>query len=157
MGQNPKFQCLLDREFPEFFKTHLTFISRLFYKASRSLWTKAQVLLSGAVHSFNLWHCLSLYIPITCDIVCLCTLLSPAVLSVPVHYYRLRYCLSLYIPFICEIVCPCTFLHLCNGLSLYIPWLMDSDKHTNGWREFYKVTNGMYSGQTLQVHYKVEN
>ena len=40
----------MDREFPEFFKTHLTFISRLFFKASWSLWTKAQVLLTGAVH-----------------------------------------------------------------------------------------------------------
>ena len=39
----------MDREFPEFFKTHLTFISRLFFKASRSLGTKVQVLLSGAV------------------------------------------------------------------------------------------------------------
>ena len=39
----------MDREFPEFFKTPLTSISRLFFKASRSLWTKAQVLLSGAV------------------------------------------------------------------------------------------------------------
>ena len=47
--QNRKFQCLLYREFPEFFKTHLTFISRFIFKASRSLWTKRQVLLWEAV------------------------------------------------------------------------------------------------------------
>ena len=31
------------------------------------------------------------------------------------------------------------------------------DRHTNGSTEFYKCTNGMYRGQTLQVHYKVRN
>ena len=35
-----KFQCLSNREFPEFFKTHPTYISRSILKGSRSLQTK---------------------------------------------------------------------------------------------------------------------
>ena len=37
-------QCLLNREFPEFFKTHPTFICRSIFKASRSFQTKPATL-----------------------------------------------------------------------------------------------------------------
>ena len=37
LGKNTKFLCSLDRKFPEFFKTHPTFICSLFMKASRSI------------------------------------------------------------------------------------------------------------------------
>ena len=38
-----KFQCLSNREFPEFFKTHPTYISRSILKGSRSLQTKPAI------------------------------------------------------------------------------------------------------------------
>ena len=39
---------------------------------------------------------------------------------------------------------------------MYKPYIVDSDRLTNGSVEFYKCTNRMYGGQTFQLHYKVE-
>ena len=49
MVQIEKSQCLLNREFPEFFKTHPTFIFRSKFKASRTLKLKRRVLLPTIV------------------------------------------------------------------------------------------------------------
>ena len=74
--------------------------------------------------------------------------------------------------YICQncIFCPCTYpsgselmelectktdiYHTCNVCPCTNP---DQDGITNGRTEFYKCTNGMYRGQTLQGHYKVKN
>ena len=42
-GKNTKFLCSLDWKFPEFFKTHRTFICSSLFRASRSLWTLTSV------------------------------------------------------------------------------------------------------------------
>ena len=42
-GKNIKFLCSLDWKFPEFSKTHPTFICSSLFKASRSLWTQKSV------------------------------------------------------------------------------------------------------------------
>ena len=43
LGENTKFLCSLDWNFPEFFKTHPTFICSSFLRASRSLRTQTSV------------------------------------------------------------------------------------------------------------------
>ena len=43
LGKNTKFLCSLDWKFPEFFKTHPTFVCSFLLKASRSFWTLTSV------------------------------------------------------------------------------------------------------------------
>ena len=43
LGKITKFLCSLEWKFPEFFKTHPTFICSSLFKASRSLWTQRGV------------------------------------------------------------------------------------------------------------------
>ena len=49
-GKNTKFLCSLDWKFPEFFKTHPTFICSSLFRASRSLWTLTSVFLGHPVY-----------------------------------------------------------------------------------------------------------
>ena len=55
MVQIEKSQCLLNREFPKFFKTHPTFIFRSNFKACRSLKPKGPVYLSALVDIFKVF------------------------------------------------------------------------------------------------------
>ena len=55
LAKNTKFLCPLDWKFPEFFKTHPTFICSSFLRASRSIWTLTGVFFGTPCICHNIW------------------------------------------------------------------------------------------------------
>ncbi len=82
LGKNTKFLCLLHWKFPEFFKTHPTFICSSILKASSSIKSKSPFFLGHPVHSLEISVVNYLCYICGCDLV----RLSPLLLNFGLRY-----------------------------------------------------------------------